>query len=113
MENPNNYLLTTIDNPYNPFNDWDSWYAFDELHGYHTCRLIDRFYKTSELIPDWLDEFCYNDAMERIMDLIPYYIVVDRETEVKPVSIDKMEQILGLNVDGDPVEVDSNPGRGS
>jgi hypothetical protein len=36
------YMLTTVDNPYNPFTDWDEWYAFDARQGYHTPGLIDR-----------------------------------------------------------------------
>lgn len=30
MQNAKDYLLTTIDNPFNPFTDWDSWYNFDQ-----------------------------------------------------------------------------------
>ena len=97
MDNPNNYLITTIDNPYNPFVDWDSWYAFDQLKGYRTCQIIDKFYKTSDLISPSLDEALYEDAIETILDLFPYYIVVDRETKIKPVEIDKIEEILGIN----------------
>lgn len=34
------YLLpTTVDNPYNPFNDWDRWYLEDIRLGYDTCGL--------------------------------------------------------------------------
>jgi hypothetical protein len=36
------YMLTTVDNPYNPFTEWDEWYAFDARQGYHTPGLIDR-----------------------------------------------------------------------
>jgi hypothetical protein len=32
--------LTTVDNPYNPFLQWDDWYAFDMMKGYDTCGLI-------------------------------------------------------------------------
>ena len=37
-------MVTTIDNPWNPFTNWDEWYAYDEWHGYHTCSLVDRLY---------------------------------------------------------------------
>ena len=36
------WLLTTSDNPYNPFTQWDEWYAFDVSAGHHTCALLDR-----------------------------------------------------------------------
>jgi hypothetical protein len=35
-------MLTTVDNPYNPFTEWDEWYAFDARQGYHTPGLIAR-----------------------------------------------------------------------
>ena len=36
------YMLTTVDNPYNPFTEWDEWYTFDASKGYHTPGLIAR-----------------------------------------------------------------------
>ncbi len=35
-------MLTTIDNPYNPFTQYDEWYAFDRLMGYHTPEYLAR-----------------------------------------------------------------------
>lgn len=48
--------LTTEDNPYNPFTQFDDWYAFDEQMGYHSCSYLDRIISTSDelSIPDQL-----------------------------------------------------------
>lgn len=35
-------MLTTIDNPFDPFTQWDEWYAFDEQKGYCTCSYLGR-----------------------------------------------------------------------
>lgn len=35
-------MLTTIDNPYNPFLQWDEWYAYDCQKGYNTCGYLAR-----------------------------------------------------------------------
>ena len=35
-------LLTTIDNPYNPFSNWDEWFMTDLQLGYDTCGLLAR-----------------------------------------------------------------------
>lgn len=29
------YMLTTTDNPYNPFTHYDEWYTWDITHGWH------------------------------------------------------------------------------
>jgi hypothetical protein len=57
-------MLTTIDNPYNPFNDWDRWYAFDEEHGYHTTSFLARLVNGS----DELSEAQQNDAIDEAID---------------------------------------------
>jgi hypothetical protein len=36
------YMLTTVDNPYDPFTEWDQWYAWDQNAGYHTPGLLAR-----------------------------------------------------------------------
>ena len=38
----NDYMLTTIDNPYDPFTQWDDWYKFDMVKGYDTCGYLAR-----------------------------------------------------------------------
>lgn len=44
------FMLTTIDNPFNPFTDFDSWYEFDESKGYQTCGLLARVSKFSSAL---------------------------------------------------------------
>lgn len=39
--------ITTTDNPYDPEEQFDEWYSYDESHGYHTCSLLDRVASTS------------------------------------------------------------------
>lgn len=46
------YLVTTTDNPYNPFTQWDAWYAWDEAAGYHTSGLMARLAHTSADLPE-------------------------------------------------------------
>ena len=38
----NKYMLTTFDNPYNPFVDFVSWYMFDCENGYNTSSHLAR-----------------------------------------------------------------------
>ena len=36
------YALTTFDNPYNPFEQFDLWLLFDKEKGYNTCEYLAR-----------------------------------------------------------------------
>jgi hypothetical protein len=36
------YMLTTVDNPFSPFTEWDEWYAFDLHMGYNTPGFLAR-----------------------------------------------------------------------
>ena len=45
-------MLTTFDNPYNPFDEFTSWFMFDEEKGYHSCSYLGRIAKTSEQLSD-------------------------------------------------------------
>ena len=47
-------MLTTKDNPYDPFTQWDDWYAFDEEQGYCTSGYLARIVKTSNEMADAL-----------------------------------------------------------
>lgn len=43
-------MLTTIDNPYDPHEEYDKWYEWDVDNGYHTssylARLVDYDFET-------------------------------------------------------------------
>ncbi len=40
-------MLSTIDNPFNPFEDFNSWFLFDVEKGYNSCSYLARIAKTS------------------------------------------------------------------
>lgn len=45
-------MLSTKDNPWNPFTNWDEWFAFDVGHGYHCCNVLAMFSRTSDSLSD-------------------------------------------------------------
>ena len=61
--------LTTFDNPYNPFNQFSSWFLFDVEKGYNTCDYLGRIARTS----DSLTEEENNAEVERAIDEIIKY----------------------------------------
>lgn len=36
------YMLTTVDNPFDPFTQYDEWFSWDSKAGYHTPSLLGR-----------------------------------------------------------------------
>lgn len=36
------YMLTTVDNPFNPFTEFDQWFEWDVSRGYNTCAFLAR-----------------------------------------------------------------------
>lgn len=42
------YLLTTIDNPFDPFAQWDEWFEWDAAAGYNTPGLLARIAHVSD-----------------------------------------------------------------
>lgn len=61
------YHLTTVDNPYDPFTQFQEWYAFDYAHGYKTLELLDRVIVTSDELSDYDQELAYNQAIDEIV----------------------------------------------
>lgn len=41
------YMLTTVDNPFDPFTQFLEWFGYDEQAGYHTSSFLARIVKSS------------------------------------------------------------------
>jgi hypothetical protein len=65
-------MLTTIDNPYNPFTEYQEWYAWDERQGYHTPGMLARI----AVVSDEMSEADQAASIEAAIDEIVYENVI-------------------------------------
>ena len=63
------FALTTFDNPYDPFEEFTSWFLFDVEKGYNTCGYLARIARTSDQLSDEEN----NKEIERAIDEIIKY----------------------------------------
>lgn len=76
-------MLTTIDNPYDPFTQFDEWYAYDVQKGYNTCAYLARIAKTSHDLSPEDEELAIEQAIDEIVKLnvLGIYIKVIKDIE--------------------------------
>lgn len=63
----NDYALTTFDNPYDPFDQFELWLLFDKEQGYNTCEYLARVAQLSENMSEKEKEEEINRAMDQII----------------------------------------------
>lgn len=62
-------FLTTLDNPFNPFEQFDQWYAFDTQKGYNTCNYLARIARSSDELSDADEDRIVEEAIDEIVEL--------------------------------------------
>ena len=62
-------MLTTKDNPFSPFKDFDNWFRFDVEKGQHSSAYLARIAKTSDALTDQEND----EEIERAIDEIIQY----------------------------------------
>ena len=78
-------MLSTIDNPYDPFNQFDEWYAFDIQKGYNSCAYLARVARTTDDFSELEDRLAIEQAINEIVSLnvLGIYIKVSRNSFIK------------------------------
>ena len=66
--------LTTFDNPFDPFTQFNEWFVFDVTRGYNSCGYLARVARTSSQLTDEEN----NSEIERAID----EIISDRKSVV-------------------------------
>ena len=72
-------MLTTFDNPYDPFKQFDSWLMYDNDRGYNSCSRLGRIARTSDQLSDEENE----EEIERAIDEIIKYDFMNIYKKIK------------------------------
>lgn len=78
-------MLTTSDNPYDPFDDYLQWSLFDIEHGYQTSERLAAIANTSDQLSDEENAAEIERAIDEIIKYCPLFLE-DGRTLYKKVS---------------------------
>ena len=81
--------LTTIDNPYSPFSQFDSWYSFDTEKGYDSCGYLARMNQVLNNDTTYLSEEKEEKLIDSAIDDIVKYDPTGAYVKVE--KLDKKE----------------------
>ena len=87
------FMLTTTDNPFDPFVQFDEWLAFDEQQGYYSCAYLARVATSSDELSDQEQTVLIEDAIDEIVkyNLSGRHIKVEKGKFVTGRSVDDMK----------------------
>jgi hypothetical protein len=85
------HMLTTVDNPWNPFTQFDEWLSFDEASGYYTTQYLARLTLSSPDLSDADQSEAIEVAIESIVE--QNVLGIYRKVEA-PVGWDEEESLV-------------------
>ena len=66
------FMLTTFDNPFNPFTQFEAWFKYDSIVlGYNSCLLLANYSNVSDIASDEVQEQEIDEAMNEIVRKFP------------------------------------------
>lgn len=60
-------MLTTIDNPFDPFTQYEEWFVWDEAAGYHSTAFLARVVRSSEELSEYDQRLAYEQGIDEII----------------------------------------------
>lgn len=77
------FMLTTIDNPFSPFTNFDEWFNFDREKGYDTCQLLARISCSTPNLGPKIEAQMIDDAMNDIVNqFAPLYFKLGKNDSI-------------------------------
>ena len=95
MEKGKTCYLTTVDNPFDKMEDYDSWLNFDAEQGYYTDAYLDRIARISPSMSEVEIENEYERAIDEILknDFRKIYVKKYAETPIVETEDDENESL--------------------
>lgn len=100
MDENEEYLITTIDNPWNPFTHPNEWSAFDREHGYNTREKLATYILSTDDLGDNEKEadISFGQKLFLDADILGIYIRVKKDTDIKPVDMNEYLCMIGADI---------------
>lgn len=85
MEKQYDCMLTTIDNPFDPFEQFDDWYRFDTEKQYYSSERWTRFAKFTDDMTEQEEREESERAIDEFiaLDFLDLYKKVKKEVEIE------------------------------
>lgn len=81
------YMITTVDNPFDPREDFKAWDQWDRAHGYNTTSYLDRIAFLPDELPDAVIDKMRDDAIMEIVDIhggkLYQALLIEEDTQPK------------------------------
>lgn len=73
--------ITTVDNDYDPFDDFVNWFKQDMLMGYNTCGWLAKLDRASDLMSEEEKDIEHERAIDQIisLDFLNIYKKLERD----------------------------------
>lgn len=77
-------MLSTSDNPFDPFSEYDAWHTWDIASGYHTAEFLARVVQFSDDLSDIDQEKVLEDAIDECVreNVLGVFIKVVRKQKL-------------------------------
>jgi hypothetical protein len=84
-------MLSTLDNPFNPFIDYEHWLAFDREKGYYTNEYLARIVTSTLEYSEEQQDQDLKEGIDSIVNdnVLGIYIKVTKDFIPKPIDISK------------------------
>lgn len=78
-------FLTTVDNPYDPVDQYDEWQTFDKRYNYDCEQVLARFANLSDQLSESENQMELEDAIDSIVacDPLNVYTKLKKKIEVE------------------------------